>query len=256
MIAGVFDRPLSLKQPGLFITGTDTGVGKTAVTCAIACALRQEGLRVGVCKPIASGCRHDREGLVSEDTEALAHFADCRLPLEAINPVRYAEPLAPAAAVEASGRCVAWGEIADCLERIDREHDVVLVEGVGGVLVPLDESVTVLDLAKTLGYPVLTVAHAGLGTLNHTALTLSALQGDGCRVAGVLLNRYDPDAAHLDPSVGSNAHWITRMNRVAVLAQAPVWKDGAADPAKGALPSEFLDAVAAVDWRRVLKRPT
>ena len=96
--------PIHLRSRGLFITGTDTGVGKTVVTCALAWALRRQGVaRVGVCKPFATGCRRDREGLVSPDAEALAHFADCRLPLDVINPLRFAAPLAPAVAAEQAG---------------------------------------------------------------------------------------------------------------------------------------------------------
>src|SRR5829696_5895786 len=94
--------------PALLITGTDTGVGKTIITAAIARSLRMQGLRVGVLKPIATGCVHHREGLVSEDAELLAHHADAPQPLDVICPVRYAEPLAPAVAAQRMKRPVDW----------------------------------------------------------------------------------------------------------------------------------------------------
>ena len=113
--------PLTL--PGLFITATDTEVGKTVITCAIATVLRRAGWRVGVCKPIATGCRHDREGLVSEDAEALAHFSDCRLALDVINPVRYRSPVAPAVAAEQTNEPVSDSLIAESLRRIEAQSE-------------------------------------------------------------------------------------------------------------------------------------
>src|SRR5690554_472814 len=133
-------QPPRLRCPGLFITATDTGVGKTVTACAIAAVLRQQqrGVRVGVCKPFASGCRQEREGLVSADAEALAHFADCRQPLDVINPIRFARPLAPAVAAEQARATIDWSEAARSLAVLDESSDALLVEGVGGLLTPLD----------------------------------------------------------------------------------------------------------------------
>ncbi|MCC6580930.1 MAG: dethiobiotin synthase [Phycisphaeraceae bacterium] len=245
-------------KPGLFITATDTGVGKTVTTCAIAMSLRRHGLRVGVLKPFATGCRREREGLVSPDAEALAHFSDCRQPLEIINPVRFAAPLAPAVAAEKSGQALAWDGIDHSLRLIRQSSDVVLVEGVGGAMVPLDgrdPKVTVLDLARRLGYPVLVVARAGLGTLNHTAMTIRLLRDAGCRVAGVAINGYEPDealAARLDPSMPGNRQWIERMNGTKVLAVIPQVPCDTVDPSRAMLPGTILDAVAMTYWPDVL----
>src|SRR5690606_33250183 len=157
-------------------TGTDTGVGKTAVTCAIGARLHAAGLRVGVSKPFATGCRWERENWVSSDAEALAHFSDCRQPLDVINPVRYGPPVAPAVAAEMTGKNADWAELWRAMRLLDDSSDVVLVEGVGGIMVPLPgpagQVITVLDLAAALRYPVLVVCRAGLGTLNHTAMTV------------------------------------------------------------------------------------
>ena len=270
----MFGSELRLTKPGLFVTGTDTGVGKTAVTCAIAAALRaggsgrggrtDRGLRVGVCKPMATGCRRDREGLVSEDTEALAHFADCRQPLELITPVRYAQPLAPAVAAEQTGRAVDFGTIAHALRVIEDWADVMLIEGIGGAMAPIDGEKpkrTVLDLASALGYPVLVVARAGLGTLSHTALTVRALKSSGCRVAGLAVNSYDADvsdpnaAAGRDPSVASNRLWLQRMTGLPILATVPTCPAAAVQPHKARLPREILEAVALTYWPDVLGVP-
>jgi dethiobiotin synthetase len=250
----------SLRTPGLIVTATDTGVGKTVVTCAIAAALRKQlnGGKVGVCKPFASGCRHDREGLVSEDAEALAHFADCRQPLDVINPLRFLPPLAPAVAAEQTGRPIAWDELSRSLSVLDDGSDALLIEGVGGLLVPVDPAdpgVTFLDLVGVIGYPVIVVARSVLGTLNHTAMTVRLLREAGARVAGVVMNGYDADAArHSDPSMGSNRVWIERMTGVKVIAMLPQLPPERVQPQKGILDPEILEAIEMVRWRDVLRR--
>ena len=245
----------ALSCPGLFVTGTDTGVGKTVVTCAVAAALCGRGQRVGVCKPFATGCRREREGLVNDDAQALAHFADCRQPLEVINPIRYADPLAPAVAATQTGQPPDLESLANSLERIDQSSDVVLIEGVGGLLVPLDDDHTVLDLITALGYPVLIVTRAGLGTLNHTAMTVRLLKQTGCRVAGLVINGYTVDAAEDDPSMVTNPRWLAKMNRSPVLVTVPSCQSDQVDPGKGILPPAVLEAIDGMDWLAVLKRP-
>lgn len=292
-----------LTKPGLFVTGTDTGVGKTAITCAIASALRQQtGQQVGVCKPFASGCRREREGLVSEDAEALAHFSDCRQPLSVIHPIRYAAPLAPAVAEESVGQLGNTGQEGDLdelvrsLETLDRSNDFMLVEGVGGLLVPLDANdpkCTVLELIRKLGYPVAIVTRAGLGTLNHTAMTVRLLRQAGCDIAGIIVNGYIPDPSEAlatavkqsssgdsstkatntadsqtternnsslgvnidDASMQTNLRWLQRMNRCSLLATVPACPAGEVVPHKGMIPDAILDATALTFWADVLKQP-
>jgi len=257
-MAAMFQTPM-LRSPGLFVTGTDTGVGKTVISCAIASALRrQTTTRVGVCKPLASGCRRDREGLVSPDAEALAHFADCRQPLDVISPIRFAAPLAPAVAAEQAGQPVDWPALPRALQRLDEAHGSLLIEGVGGLLVPLDPHeprFTTLELIALLGYPVVVVARSVLGTLNHTAMTVGLLRQRGCRVVGVVINGYDADGSAEDPSIPSNRVWIERMTRVPVLAVVPKVKAGQAEPQRGLIDGAILDAVARVDWPGMMDRP-
>lgn len=250
---------IRFNTPGLFVTGTDTEVGKTVIACAIARALCQQrtGSKVAVCKPMATGCEKRREGLVNEDAEALAHFSDCRLPLDVINPVRFREPLAPAVAAKQLGVPTPWGALEDAARQIDAYGDALVVEGAGGVMVPLDADdpkTTWLDLA-CFGLPAVVVTRAGLGTLNHTAMTVKLLREAGVKVAGVVINGYEPDEAAAmsqDPSLPGNPGWIEQMTGVKVLALVPRVASGVA-PGKGQIAPAVLDAVATVDWWRVMK---
>src|SRR3954471_10710643 len=119
--------------PGLFVTATDTDVGKTVIAGAIADWFRRRGARVGVSKPIASGCVRRREGLVSEDAEFLASCADARFPLDLICPQRYREPLAPAVAADRAQQPLDWSAVDCSLQLMSRDSDVMIVEGVGGI---------------------------------------------------------------------------------------------------------------------------
>ncbi len=240
-----------VRSRGLFVTATDTEVGKTVVTCAIAAVLRNQGWRVGVCKPIATGCRREREGLINADTEALAHFADCRHPLTTINPVRYTRPLAPAVAAEQSGTPVDDDAIDRSLARVDRDSDILLVEGIGGWLVPIDGRRTVRDLAAAIDVPVVVVTRPSLGTLNHTAMTCAHIREAGLRLAGLVINRADPETP--DVAESTNPTWLTRQNRTSVLATVP--EASGTQPEKGRLPPAVLDAIALMDWARTAKPP-
>lgn len=169
---------------GLFVTGTDTEVGKTAVTAALAYALRRKGLSVGVMKPAATGCGRRGGRLISEDAELLLKASGAEDPIELVCPYRYEPPVAPSVA----GASISLGHIEECFRALAARHDIVLVEGIGGLLVPLDARHTVADLAVRLNLPVLVVARAGLGTINHTLLTLEAARSRGLELLGVVLN--------------------------------------------------------------------
>ncbi len=248
-------------KPGLFITGTDTGVGKTVVTCAIAAALRKQlpGVSLGVCKPFATGCRRDREGLVNPDAEALAHFADCRQPLEVINPIRFTAPLAPAVAAKQSDSPIDFEALGRSLALLNRESDALLIEGIGGLMVPLDPrdpKYTVLNLIAELGYPAVIVTRAGLGTLNHTAMTARLLKQAGCQCAGLVINGYDADAANTDdPSVASNRVWLERTTGLKALAVVPRVDPIGAEPQHGRLDPGILEAVELAYWPDILTPP-
>ena len=247
----MFDSPLTDRKPGLFVTGTDTGVGKTIVTCAIASVLAGKGLKVGVFKPFATGSRRDRLGqLVHDDALALQQCSGCSLPLKVINPIRYEPPLAPAVAAHELGQSPDMEFVAQCLEQIDQASDVVLIEGVGGLLVPLADRYTVLDLIAALRFPVLVVTRAGLGTLNHTAMTVRLLQQGGGQVAGLVINQDSrlTDEMSPDASLVSNPWWLRYMNAVPILATVPHCSTDRVIPQRGELPNTIIDAVVGTDW--------
>lgn len=180
---------------GWFVTATDTGVGKTVIAGALAWLVRQQGRQPGVFKPIATGCRHDpRLGLVSEDAEFLAHCAEARETLEVITPVRYAGELAPVVAARREHRPVDWNAIEESHRRIRTANDWLVVEGIGGLLVPLDEKRSIADLAGQFALPLVIVARPGLGTINHTLLTIEAARSRGLQIAAVVINGYQPSS--------------------------------------------------------------
>jgi dethiobiotin synthetase len=232
--------------PGIFITGTDTDVGKTVVAGAIADWFRRCHLRVAVCKPLATGCEHRREGLVSTDAELLAYCADAKFPLDVIAPQRWAEPLAPAVAAERAKAPVDWESVGRSLRLMSAESDVIVVEGIGGLMTPIDPRHTVCDLIGWLGLPVVIVAKAGLGTINHTLLTLGALRESGATIAGVVINRYPMDVASIAEETNPRA--IERWGKTSVLCAVPA---ETFEPPK--LPQGIVAAVNTVDWGRLAR---
>ncbi|HRU05264.1 MAG TPA: dethiobiotin synthase [Candidatus Brocadiia bacterium] len=177
-----------MSRRGLFITATDTGVGKTVVTCALAWALRQRGVDVGVMKPVATGAIEQDGRLVSEDALALRESAGVADPLDLINPLLYRAPLAPIPAAALDGRVVDLDVVRDALHQLRGKHPAMLIEGIGGILVPLVRGYTVADLAAETGLPLLIVARDSLGTVNHTLLTVEAAQRRRIRVLGIVFN--------------------------------------------------------------------
>ena len=231
--------------PGLFITGTDTGVGKTVIAAAIADWFRRRRNRVAVCKIAATACQHRREGLVSEDAEYLAHWADAAFPLDVICPQCFADPLAPAIAAERAGNPLDWSAIQRSLDIMAKNSDCLIVEGVGGLMVPMDAKSTVLDVAVWLKLPAIVVARAGLGTINHTLLTVNALRAAGVHVAGVVINRYPAESPGLAEETNPRA--IEKWGKVPVLCLAPD------EPFKSpALPAGVVAAIENVDWEKLL----
>lgn len=231
--------------PGLLVTGTDTGIGKTVIAGAIAMWFRQNRFRTGVLKPAASGCVRRREGLVSEDAEFLAHCADAKQPLDVISPQRFAEPLAPTVAARRAKVAFDWAAVQRSLDAITRESDVIVVEGVGGIVVPMDEAHTMLDVAKWLGLPAVIVARPALGTINHTLLTIDALRTADVKIAGVVINRYPAENASIAEE--TNPREIEKWGKVPVLCIVPETKQ----PIGLNMPADILAATDRVDWARL-----
>lgn len=234
-------RPIPI--PAIVVTGTDTGVGKTLVAGAIGRWFRMRGFRVSALKPCATGCIRRREGLVSEDAEFLAHHADARFPLDVICPQCYADPLAPAVAADRAGKPLDWEAINRSISLMAAESDVMIVEGVGGVMVPMDARHTFRDVATWLGAPAVVVARPSLGTINHTLLTVEALRLANVSVAGVVINRYPAENASIAEE--SNPRSIERWGKVPILCLVP---DEKLQPLT--LPPGIVAAIDTVDWER------
>ncbi len=199
-----------------FVTGTDTGVGKTTVAVALLEQAKQRGLRTAAMKPAETGCPLGPAGLSPADGIRLKNAATTERDLRIVCPFRYQKPVAPAVAARLEGPPVDIDRIRYCFAMIKAEGpDLFLVEGAGGILVPLTESHTMADLAVVLGLPVLVVARDGLGTINHTALTVEAALIRGIEVSGVILNSVHPGTSA--ETIQSNAAEIERLVDVPVL---------------------------------------
>ncbi|MES2201483.1 MAG: dethiobiotin synthase [candidate division FCPU426 bacterium] len=194
------------RHGGLFVTGTDTGVGKTYVACLLAADLRARGLKVAVMKPAESGA--------NRDAEALRKASGSLAPLSLIRPYQFKAALAPGIAAALEGRRISLEKIVRCSEALKKGQDGLLVEGAGGLLVPLGSGHFVADLVQRLGLPIVIVARPGLGTLNHTLLTLAEARRRRIKVAAVVLNgRFKLR----DESVKSNAAQIQKLGKVPVI---------------------------------------
>jgi len=173
-------------MPGLFIAGTDTGVGKTVVTAGIAALLRESGIDCGVMKPVESGCL---SGSRSSDSFYLKRISGSPQDIDMINTYAFEAPLAPGVAAQVEGVHISLDRIEESFQRLNLLHAHVLVEGAGGLLVPLSGKRSMADLIAFLEIPVLLVARLGLGTLNHTLLSLDYLAHRGIPIVGVVLSQ-------------------------------------------------------------------
>jgi len=207
--------------PGLFVVGTDTGVGKTRVAAAIARTWTLAGRRVGVLKPVSTGGVWREGALTSPDADLLIEAAGGGIPHDRAAPLVFEEPLAPPVAARRSGSPLTPEAVelavADALMWWGGRAEAMVVEGVGGLLCPLAEGWTVADLAIALDYPLVIAAHRGLGTINHVLITVEAARGRSLRVAGVVLNGARPT---VDPlAEATNADELARrLGDVAILA--------------------------------------
>jgi len=176
---------------GLFVTGTDTDVGKTYISSLLLKSLRKQGCRVGAYKPACSGAvfRSSNESPIWEDQQVLSEALDHQFPQDWICPQCFLAPLAPPVAAIQEGKIVDEKLLRTGLNVWKDQVDGVIVEGVGGWKCPLSESMTVENLAQQLGYPVLIVAAQKLGTINHTLLTIDAVRQAGLEIAGLILNQ-------------------------------------------------------------------
>lgn len=184
-----------------FVTGTDTGVGKTLAACALLHALQRRHARVVGMKPVAAGLVDTPDGPDSEDAIALRAASTLRVPRGLDNPVRLPAPLSPHLAAQRAGQAIDIAHLVACQRELAHRADAVVVEGAGGFLVPLSAEQTGADLAQALDLPVVLVVGLRLGCLNHALLTAEAIRSRGLRLAGWVANRIDPAMAAADDNI-------------------------------------------------------
>jgi dethiobiotin synthetase len=218
-----------VSSPGVFVTGTDTGVGKTVVSCALLRALRARGLNVGAIKPIETGV--GPEGPL--DAIALRDAADSLDSLDVVCPQQFELPAAPSVAAEVEGRHVDHAAIARAFATVREGRDFVVVEGAGGLRVPIDSKTDMIDLAQSLQLPALLVARAALGTINHTLLSLEVAAARGLEVVGVVVSHSDPNLSDADA------------------ANLGALRDGLGDRLLGEVSHGVDGAHAEIEWDRV-----
>lgn len=203
-----------------FITGTDTNVGKTFVSTGLARAFKRRGLSAGVMKPVETGCPTVDGVLAPEDALALKEASGSKDPIDLINPFRYGPALAPLIASETEGRLIVPALIKKNFDLIRSTHDATIVEGAGGLLVPVTHDMTMAGIAHLLDIPVIIVAAQRLGVINQTAMTVECAKARGLSIAGVILNNLSEPGSG-DIGIKYNASAIERLTGVKILAEVP-----------------------------------
>jgi dethiobiotin synthetase len=205
---------------GIFVTGTDTGVGKTLVASALAYLLKNQGLDVGVMKPVATGAKRGAHGLVSEDAVLLMEAVGSQDPYQLVNPICLPSPLAPMVASQLDGQPIELDSIWTAFKSLRKMHEFLVVEGIGGLLVPIMKDFYVADMVRRMGLPLLIVSRPSLGTINHTLLTIEGARRRRLTIKGVVLNNTSPGGE--EPGMqGLNKAEIERHSGVPVLASIP-----------------------------------
>ena len=182
----------------LFVTGTDTDVGKTRISVALIELLQKQGKRVAAMKPVASGCDLTSDGLRNDDALQLSQQANVELPYERLNPYAFAPAIAPHIAAEQVDIAIDLAVIKHHFDLIQQQSDVVVVEGAGGWLVPLNQTETIADLAIELNLPVILVVDIRLGCINHALLTIKAIESTGLTLQGWVANNFGKNAQSID----------------------------------------------------------
>jgi dethiobiotin synthetase len=209
-------------KPGIFITGTDTGVGKTLVSAGLALVLKERGIKVGVMKPIATGCYGSEARLVSHDAVFLMEAAENDVP-PLICPSRFRNPLAPNVAAAIEKKEINLKHIRDAYEEMHKIYDYVIVEGIGGLMVPITKDYFVANMIRDFQLPIVIVSRASLGTINHTLLTLDAALIRGFDIRGIIFNRIP--VANFSLAEITNPKIIHELTNIPILGSLPEMDD-------------------------------
>lgn len=203
---------------GIFITGTSTGVGKTAVAAGLAWALRKRKIEVGIMKPFATGNRVFSRKYRSQDTAILARASGVNDPDCSLNPFFYSIAASPLVAAELKHSPPVDTEKAlQKLKKLERKHDFLIAEGIGGIMVPLTENEFVVNFAKRAELPLIIVSTPELGTLNHTLLTVLACQKFRLKIAGIILNKASKKPDMVEQKTAEILERLTQMKLLAVI---------------------------------------
>ena len=215
------------KKQAYFVTGTDTGVGKTLVASALVHRFAQYGMRSVGMKPIAAGCSVKNGRLLSDDVEQLLAASNVEAPLDLVNPYALVPAIAPHIAAQQSGVALELPTMLSAYQRLADMADAVIVEGVGGFRVPLDDNLDTADLAQALALPTVMVVGMRLGCLSHALLTAEAIERRGLRLAGWVANRIDPEM----PVYEENLQTLRQRLKTPCLGALP-WLGSHADAAE------------------------
>ncbi len=192
-----------------FITGTDTGVGKTYMAAKLLADFNKQGLSTVACKPIASDSEMTKNGLRNSDALILQKAASIKLPYTEVNPITFAPPIAPhIAAAQVNQKLTVKKLITACQPALNYKSDVLIIEGVGGWYVPLNDKETMADFVKALDLSVILIVSIRLGCLNHALLTHHAITTSGVKYAGWIANCIEPDMLALEENIETLSNWF------------------------------------------------
>jgi len=215
---------------GVFVTGTDTGVGKSVVAGALAGALRRRGVDVGVMKPVQTGATRTANGWDAPDVRFLLRAADLDDPLALVCPVCLEAPLAPSVAAELENRTIHVPDILAAFRALAERHDWLVVEGAGGICVPITANYGMSDLARDMGLPLLIVARPSLGTINHTALTVHFARAAGLSIAGIVIGDYPANPGLAERTSPAEIERLTGVPVLGLFAHDPGVDTDAGEP--------------------------
>ena len=233
---------------GIFITGTDTEIGKTVIAGGLAAALKASGVNVGVMKPIASGGIEHNGRIVSEDAIFLKNTAQVDDALDLINPICLRPPLAPSVAAEIEGVSIDLRQIDDAFAQLCQRHEFIVVEGVGGIAVPICEDVLVAEMAQRFQLPLLIVARPNLGTINHTVLTVEFAKSRNLELYGIVLNASQDESKGL--AEDTNPKELERLTHLPLLGTVPFDERLQGDTPHPDFLSQFINRH--IDWKELI----
>lgn len=207
---------------GIFITGTDTDIGKTFVSAGLVYLLASQAYKTGYFKPVLSGAREEGGKLIPGDTEFVTNIAGLNVDYEKLTPYIFKRPVSPHLAAQLESKLIDVEYIKKCFNSVKKEFDYLIVEGSGGLAVPLnEEGYMVVDLIKKLALDIIVVARAGLGTINHTIQTVEYARSKGLNVKGIIINKYHED----DLCERDNVLTLKKLNIAPILGMVPETED-------------------------------